>query len=239
VRPMYYAYYRGVAPLAEPASELFFHGGHIGYLMPMEPELDCLVLDIQADEFEQFRSDPEAQFEAAIRRLPGMAPRLETARREGPVYGTRGVDNYMRVPSGPGWVLTGDAGVCKDPSTGTGIMDAFTQSFLLAEALGATLDGADWETAMADYHRRRDAAVSSSYRSALAFAREGEVPAESLGWLQGVLASPGLVRLLAKSFPTAARTPDVFPPGVLRSLERTVGVSTDALSTSLHQRRAA
>ena len=35
---------------------------------------------------------------------------------------------YFREPSGPGWVLTGDAGHFKDPGPGRGIGDAFIQA---------------------------------------------------------------------------------------------------------------
>jgi 2-polyprenyl-6-methoxyphenol hydroxylase-like FAD-dependent oxidoreductase len=220
LRPVYYAYYRGVAPLPEPACEVFYHGGHIGFVLPMEPDMDCLALEIQPEEFASFRADPVARFEAAFAALPGMAARLARAERQGAVLGTRGVENFLRVPYGPGWALTGDAAYCKDPSTGTGIEDAFRQSIMLADALNETLDGADWEVTLSRYHRARDAAVGPAFRATLAYTRTGAVPAEALAWLQGVLAVPGLVRLLALGLPALAGSPDLFPAGVLPLLER-------------------
>ena len=238
MRPMYYGYYHGVEPLPETANELFFQDGHAGYVLPMEPGRDCLVLEIQPQEYDCFRADPAGRFDAAFRRLPGMARRLERAQREGPMYGTRGVENYLRVPCGPGWALTGDAAFCKDPSTGTGIQDAFTQSFLLAEALDAALDGADWDMTMAGYHARRDRAVRSAYRATLAFTEAGDVSAEALAWLQGVLAYPGLVRMLAQGFPAAARSPEVFPAEVLPTLERNARAFAAAEDRSAHRQAA-
>ena len=238
LRPMYYAYYRGVTPLPEPAGEVFYQGGHIGFVLPMELDMDCLALEVQPEEFESFRADPAGQFEAAFRALPGMAKRLNGAVRQGPVFGTRGVENFLRVPYGPGWALTGDAAYCKDPSTGTGIEDAFRQAFLLAPALGAALDG-DWETALAAYHRRRDAAVLSTYRSTLNYTRTGDIPAESLAWVQGVLSNPGLVRLLAMGLPAAVRAPGAYPTGVADAIERSARLFGATIEAQPEEWRAA
>src|SRR5215212_7094885 len=37
LRPVYYAYYRGVTPQPAPAVELFYHEDRIGFVLPMEP----------------------------------------------------------------------------------------------------------------------------------------------------------------------------------------------------------
>jgi 2-polyprenyl-6-methoxyphenol hydroxylase-like FAD-dependent oxidoreductase len=239
LRPVYYAYYRGLAPLPEPAVEVFYQDGHIGFVLPMEPERDCLALEVQLEEFEWFHADPAGRLEAALHRLSGMARRIERARREGPVYGTRGVENFLRVPFGPGWALTGDAAYCKDPSTGTGIQDAFTQAFPLAEALGAALDGAAWEQAMAAYHRQRDEAVLPTYRSTIAYTRTAEAPAEAQAWLQSVLASPGLVRLLATNFPAVARSAEVFPAALQPAIARGAHLFGAAAAASAEVEQAA
>jgi 2-polyprenyl-6-methoxyphenol hydroxylase-like FAD-dependent oxidoreductase len=235
-RPLYYAYYRNVLPLPEPMLEVFYQGGRIGFVMPMEPGIDCLALELQPGEFSRFRADPAGRFDEAIRSLPGMARRLTGARRDGPVRGTRGVENYLRVPYGPGWALTGDAAYCKDPSTGTGIEDAFRQAFLLEEPLGAALDGADWDATMAAYHERRDAAVLPAFRNTLAYTRMGALPDESLAWFQAVAANAGLVRQLATAFPIAAQATGVFPAGLLGAIERSAGrfVATYDTAEALH-----
>jgi flavin-dependent dehydrogenase len=129
------------------------------------------------------------------------------------------VDNVMRVPYGPGWALTGDAAFCKDPSTGTGIEDSFRQSFLLAQALDAALDGADWETTLAGYHQRRDEELMASYRSTLSYTRTTDMPVDALAWLQAIAANAGLVRLLGHNLPAAIQAPGVFPRGLLASIE--------------------
>jgi 2-polyprenyl-6-methoxyphenol hydroxylase-like FAD-dependent oxidoreductase len=223
LRPVYYAYYRGVTPQPTPALEVFYQDGRIGFVLPMEPGIDCLALEVQPEEFPAFRADPDGRLDSVLRMLPGMATRMADAERDGPVRGIRGVENYLRIPYGPGWALTGDAAFCKDPSTGTGIEDAFRQSFLLADALGAALDGADWEATMAAYHRRRDEAVLPGYRSTITYARTDDPSPEALGWLQAVAANAGLVRLLGQAFPAAVQAPGVLPAGLLPSIERSAG----------------
>jgi 2-polyprenyl-6-methoxyphenol hydroxylase-like FAD-dependent oxidoreductase len=239
LRPVYYAYYRGVTPLPEPAVEIFYQDGHIGFVLPMQPGLDCLALEVQPEEFPSFRADPAGRFEEAFRRLSGMRTRLAGARREGKVQGTRGVENFFRVPYGPGWVLTGDAAYCKDPSTGTGIEDAFRQAFLLAEPLGATLDGAGWESTMRAFHQKRDETFLPVYRSTLAYTQAGDVPSESLAWVQAVIANAGLVRQLGAVLPAALQASGVLPVGVLPSIERSAGRFAAASHNGSAERQAA
>ncbi len=201
LRPVYYGYYNGVAPLPEPTLELFFGGGRLGFLFPMRPGEDCLALELSPDEFEEFRTDPQARFEQCFAGLPGMKARLAGARLEGKLLGTKGVANYFRVPYGPGWALTGDAAYLKDPSTGSGIGDALTQAFMLAGALGSWLDGAEWEPTMAEYQRRRDEALLPFYELTLEHTRSPDMPPEGLAALRGALVSPVTMRLLASALP--------------------------------------
>ena len=239
LRPIYYAYYRNVVPMPEPAVEVFYQDGHIGFVLPMQPGIDCLVLEVQPAEFPAFRADPVGSFEEAFRRLSGMRTRLADAQREGRVWGTRGVENFFRVPYGPGWALTGDAAYCKDPSTGTGIEDAFRQAFLLAEPLGAALDGADWERTMARFHQQRDEVFLPAYRGTLAYTRAEEVPAESLAWVQAVIANTGLVRQVATAFPAALQAPDVLPAALLPAITRGAARFAAAGAAAVPQSNAA
>ena len=210
LRPAYYGYFRGVEPLGEPTLEIFFAGDHIGFVFPMEPDVDCLAVEMQPADFDVFRRDPQRCLEARLRALPGMARRMRGAVLEGPVKGTRGIENYFRVPYGPGWALTGDAGYCKDPSTGLGIGDAFTQAFLLAEAIHRGLDG-DWDEALSAFHQRRDEAMMPLYRATLAYTRAGAVPEESLDLLRAVLSSPPFARMLATGFAATLAQAPGFP----------------------------
>jgi flavin-dependent dehydrogenase len=200
-RPAYYGYYHGIAPLTEPAVELFFVDRTVGFLFPMRPGEDCIALELQAEDFDEFRADPQTVFEERFRALPGMEARLDGAALEGKLKGTKGVANFLRVPYGPGWALTGDAAYLKDPITGLGIGDAVTQAFLLADALGAWLDGGDWDETMAGYHARRDELLLPLYELTVRMLDGISPPAAELDRLRAVLANPFTARGLSYWLP--------------------------------------
>jgi 2-polyprenyl-6-methoxyphenol hydroxylase-like FAD-dependent oxidoreductase len=219
LRPGYYGYFHGVTPLGEPTLELFFQDEQIGFIFPMEPGVDCLAIEAQPRDFEEFRRAPATVLVERFKRFHGMATRLAGATLEGGALGARSVENYFRKPYGPGWVLTGDAGYCKDPSTGLGMGDALAQALLLEGALDAVLSGADWESSLAEFQRKRDEAMMPLYQATLAFTQAPETPSQALAWLRSVLSLPSFVRMLAATFPAAVAAPGVLPPPTLKRLE--------------------
>lgn len=218
LRPVYYGYYEGVAPLPETAIELYFGGDVVGFLFPMRPGEYCLALELQPDDFDEFRHDPQDVFEQRYRALPGMEPRLREARLEGKLKGTKGVPNFLRVPYGRGWALTGDAACLKDPVTGFGIGDALTQSLLLADSLGTWLDGAGWDETMAAYHTRRDEKLLPMYEATLEFAGMADPSSEELDRLRAVTMLASNLRLLATALP--ANLAAVLPPDRVQLVEQ-------------------
>jgi flavin-dependent dehydrogenase len=68
-----------------------------------------------------------------------------------------GTPAFLRVPSGPGWALVGDAGYWKDPLSTHGMTAALRDAELLARAvLDAPTPGPRQDAALADYGRLRD-----------------------------------------------------------------------------------
>jgi 2-polyprenyl-6-methoxyphenol hydroxylase-like FAD-dependent oxidoreductase len=89
---------------------------------------------------------------------------VDEGKREERFVGTADVPNFFRQPYGPGWALVGDAGYHKDPVTAQGITDAFRDAEWLVEAIDAGFAGRQpLAEALADYQRRRDAAVLPMY----------------------------------------------------------------------------
>ena len=78
----------------------------------------------------------EAHFLETIELTPSFADRVRDGKREEPIVGAA-VPNFFRKPTGPGWVLVGDAGYIKDPITAQGINDAFRDAERCAVALDA------------------------------------------------------------------------------------------------------
>ena len=212
MRPAYYGYFHGVTPLPDPALEIIYVRNQIGFVFPMRPDEDCLALEFQPEDFEAFRADPLATFLERFGALPGMAARLAGARLEGKLLGTRGIENYFRKPYGAGWALAGDAGYLKDPATGTGIGDALTQTFPLAQALDAALRGADWEASLGAFQRARDEALLPMYRFTMGAVQLRDAPPESMAWLRAAVMSPHVCRQVMYWLPSPLATE--LPPAV-------------------------
>jgi 2-polyprenyl-6-methoxyphenol hydroxylase-like FAD-dependent oxidoreductase len=227
MRPVYYGYFHGVKPLQDVAVELFFVADRVGFLFPMRPDEDCLVLEVQPDEFELFRADLQTAFWERYRALPGMEERLAHAELEGKLQGTRGIANHFRKPFGPGWVLAGDAGYLKDPSTGLGIGDALSQNFRLAKALDAALRGADWDASLSAFQRRRDETMLPLYQETLTATQLRDAPSESLDWLRSALINPHFTRSLLYwlSAVLGSGLPDDLQP-TMRRLAGLMGAAT-------------
>lgn len=210
LRPAFYGYFHGIEPRPEATLELFFGGDQIGFLFPMRAGEDCIAIEFQPEDFEEIRTGHAAAFEARVRKLPDMARRMQNAKLEGKMIGVKGIDNHFRKPYGAGWALTGDAGYLKDPSTGTGIGDAMEQSFMLADALGAYFDGADWEATMSAFQQKRDQMMKPMYDATLAFTRMRDLAPAEEAILKAVFLSPATTRSIAHSI--VAHLPNLLSP---------------------------
>jgi flavin-dependent dehydrogenase len=210
LRPAYYAYFKGIEPRAEVTLEIWFGGDQIGFQFPMREGEDCIALEIQPEEFEGFRAGHAAAFEDRVRKLPDMGRRMRNAQIEGKVIGVKGIDNYFRKPYGPGWALTGDAGYLKDPSTGLGIGDALEQAFMLAEALGAWFDGADWGATMLAFQQKRDQTMKPLYDATLDFTRMRDIGPAQQNLLKAVFLSPSTTRAFA--YAAVEQLPSLLSP---------------------------
>jgi 2-polyprenyl-6-methoxyphenol hydroxylase-like FAD-dependent oxidoreductase len=154
---------------------------------PTHDDLTVVSVSLPLDEFRAARADIAGTYHRTIAEVaPELADRLAGGRREERWVGA-GVPGYFRRPYGPGWALVGDAGYLKDPCTAQGMTDAFQHAELLADALDAALRGRrDFDDALADYQRRRDAAVLPMYE--FTCARAGlEPPAPEAVALLGAL----------------------------------------------------
>jgi 2-polyprenyl-6-methoxyphenol hydroxylase-like FAD-dependent oxidoreductase len=172
-RAMYYAYYRGIAPHDGPAAEFHYRGNNMVYCFPCDHELTLLAASVPIAEFASFKRDPETRFTEELRAMSALAPRLDTAAREGPIRGTGSIPGWLRVPFGEGWALVGDAGMIMDPWSGQGIDQASTHAVYLAGHLAQFLSGTtDWDQAMQAYHHDRNTFSRKTYERTCRFSRD-------------------------------------------------------------------
>ena len=162
----YYSYWSGI--VGENA-ELCLHNDTGVLAFPTHHGMTCVALMRRIGDFREFRSDIDGNYRRyAAAALPMIGDQLATATREEKYIGTAETQNYFRRPYGPGWALVGDAGYHRDPVTGLGIMDAFRDAELLADAIDEGFAGrAPLDDAMAAYEQKRNAAAKPDYERTL------------------------------------------------------------------------
>jgi len=150
----YYAYYSGV-PM--DGAEVHFRDDCIIFGFPTNDGRTCLAVEYPYSRFQEVRAEIEGSVNRSLTLAPDFAERVMAGRREERFIGTGDLPNFFRTPHGPGWALVGDAGYHKDPVTGNGIMDAFIDAELLADAIDAGFAGrAPLDHALAGYEQARN-----------------------------------------------------------------------------------
>jgi 2-polyprenyl-6-methoxyphenol hydroxylase-like FAD-dependent oxidoreductase len=153
------------------------------------PTNDGLTLVLVGCPFAQaadFRRDVEASYMAAIDREPELAKRMRSATREERIVGG-GVPNFLRTPSGPGWILVGDASYTRDPITAQGITHAFHSAEWCADALDDVLSGRrTFDDATEDYRATRDRDVLPLYELTTQLATLEPPPPELQAYLGSI-----------------------------------------------------
>jgi 2-polyprenyl-6-methoxyphenol hydroxylase-like FAD-dependent oxidoreductase len=129
------------------------------------PTNDGLVMTYVAwpvDEFDTFRRDPAANLLATLDHAGTLGDRARQAVAVEPIRGTTDLPNVMRTPTGPGWVLVGDAGLAMDPITGLGMGHAMRDAELAAALIvaGGARHGGNGSIA---YARTRDKEATPIY----------------------------------------------------------------------------
>ena len=174
-------YYRYVRDFPSPGggdpdgAEFSFLGDQVAYVFPSDERTTCVAVSFNLEDFEavkRHRGFVEG-FEAHLARHRGIADRYFSSSPDGRVLGRAPVENYVRVPAGPGWALVGDAGLHQDPWSGYGIDVASRSGVFLAEAVCDWLVGDVAEdTAMERYRRRRDEFARPIYRETVEQGRD-------------------------------------------------------------------
>lgn len=175
-RAIYYCYMRGFPGPGGSVSdgpEFSRIEDEIAYVFPSDDGVACVALSVNLPTFRWMRQRPHERFCERIAAHRGIAARFRGATWQGRLLACGPEGNYVRVPVGAGWALTGDAGMHQDPWSGTGIDKAMVHATFLAEALGEWFAGQRAEQAvLAAYHTRRNADGMASYRSTVDLSRD-------------------------------------------------------------------
>jgi flavin-dependent dehydrogenase len=180
----YYTYWSGL-PI-DGKFAVYSRPGRGWAVAPTHDDLTLVVAGWPYAEFEANKKDVEGNYLKMFDLVPEFADRIHGAKREARFAGTA-VENYFRKPFGPGWALVGDAGYNKDFITAQGIIDAFRDAELCANALDDSLSGArSFDDAMGEYQSTRDAHVLPMYEFTCQLATLEPPPPEMVQLLAAV-----------------------------------------------------
>jgi 2-polyprenyl-6-methoxyphenol hydroxylase-like FAD-dependent oxidoreductase len=159
----YYTYWSGI-PV--DGNRFYFRDGIVIGVLPTNDDWTLIFYQRPIAEFHECRKDVEGSYMKTIGRVPELAAEVRHARREARFLGTADLENFFRKPYGPGWALAGDAGYHKDPITALGIMDAFRDAELLADAIDAGFSGRrPLDDALGAYEQQRNDASVALYEN--------------------------------------------------------------------------
>lgn len=174
----YWLYFSG-ADLSGPPTFVFHRWGdrHI-FAAPADHGLYLVGVSPEHHERERFRENLLDSVMRHVMSCEPIAKIVGQAEVASKIYGIMHFNGYFREPSGPGWVLLGDAGHFKDPAAGRGIGDAFRQADTVAPEIIAGLRETDaaLDARLTRWGRWRDRSYSDYYWLAADIGRRGPLP---------------------------------------------------------------
>jgi 2-polyprenyl-6-methoxyphenol hydroxylase-like FAD-dependent oxidoreductase len=178
-RFLYWAFFEGVDLGPEPFQVFHQWDGRYVAGNPTDSGLYQVLVVPELPELPAFRQDLERSLLAYANSCEPVAKAIAPARRVGKIHGITRFEGFFREPSGPGWVLVGDAGSFKDPAPAQGIGNALVQVDALAPAIARALGGPpeQLDQAMARWGRWRDKDEAEHYWLSFDVGRAGPPPA--------------------------------------------------------------
>ncbi|MCA9914343.1 MAG: NAD(P)/FAD-dependent oxidoreductase [Anaerolineae bacterium] len=235
---IYYAYWQGVAPLAEDgektAAAYEGDGKTYGFLvMDSADDQTVVAVEGRAEVLNPEAGKVETFYLEMLQSNPRLWQRMKNAERVTTVRGMRNTSNRYHEAGGAGWMLVGDAYHQKDPLDGQGIYNAVATGKVLAKTLRRWRDGElSWEQAIEEYdegarvktyamYRRLQSQVQMSFYA-------GETGLQIPGWMtqtmgRWLLQDPQFTELMGKTI-TRQIPPDMAtlltPPTMLGAMAR-------------------
>jgi 2-polyprenyl-6-methoxyphenol hydroxylase-like FAD-dependent oxidoreductase len=161
--PVQVSYYTYFSNLPTDTFETYVRPHRGWAVVPTHDGLTVVIVARPIAEFEENRKNIEENYFKTFDLVPAFAERIRSAKREAQFSGTS-VSGYFRKPFGSGWALVGDAGYNKDFIPAMGILDAFRDAELCANAMDETFSGKrTFEDALSAYQRIRDQQVLPMY----------------------------------------------------------------------------
>jgi flavin-dependent dehydrogenase len=223
-RALFWSFFEG-AEIGEPTFVFHRWGKHMVQACPTDSGLYQVGVFVDLADLDYFRAELDAHF---LNRAFSCQPVARAIAQAEVVDKLRGIsrwEGFFREASGPGWVLTGDAGHFKDPAPGRGIGDAFLQAERLASLIAPALKGPDEaiDAATARWGRWRDKEFAEHYWFANDLGSVEPLPAV-LPEVLGLLESEGKASLVLEINNHRLKPSQLLTPGrLLRATARALG----------------
>jgi flavin-dependent dehydrogenase len=156
----FYCYWQDVEILA---GELYSRDRRVAGAWPTDQGMVVTYVGWPASEFDAFRADPAGHVLRTLDACGTLGARVRAGRRVGPARGTSDLPNEIRLSSGPGWALAGDAGLVMDSITGQGMGHALRDADLLSDAIITGLGSGRLDRSLARYAKQRDAETKAMF----------------------------------------------------------------------------
>ncbi|MEU6420798.1 FAD-dependent oxidoreductase [Streptomyces spiralis] len=212
----YYTYWQDV-----PADlELYERPGGWVATVPTHDAATLVLAYFPQSRFEEVRTDAWRAYREQIRATaPALHERLADARPVERLHGSGDQQNFFRQPTGPGWVLVGDAAHHKDSITARGISDAFQQVEDLVAAVSGTLGGDPvlLDAALSRFAEDGRARLAPGYEATLGAARL-DPHEQRLSLLRAVQSDPELTAIYLDLVAGIASASDLYTPRLLTLL---------------------
>ncbi|WP_086731302.1 FAD-dependent oxidoreductase [Streptomyces carpinensis] len=212
----YYTYWQDV-----PADlELYERPGGWVATVPTNDAATLVLAYFPQARFAEVRTDAHRAYMEQIRATaPALHDRLAGAKPTERLHGCGDQENFFRQPTGPGWVLVGDAAHHKDSITARGISDAFQQVEALVEAVTGTLGGdpALLDAALARFAEDARARLVPGYEATLGAARL-DPHEQRLSLLRAVQSDPELTAIYLDMVAGIASASALYTPRLLALL---------------------
>jgi 2-polyprenyl-6-methoxyphenol hydroxylase-like FAD-dependent oxidoreductase len=210
-----YSYWRGIDL---DGIELYVRPGRVFVATPTNDGLTLVAQQVPVAEAARYKGRVEAAYYETLAEVPHLAERVVAGERAERFRFARTPDSFFRQPAGPGWALVGDAGYHKDPITAQGMLDAFRDAELLADAIDTGLDG-DLAGELLAYQRVRDTAAMPMYEFTCALADVEAPPTEETRQLIAALhGRPEHISRFLGLIAGSVRVPEFFDPASVAAI---------------------
>jgi len=160
----YYSFWKNVK-LDEFFHVKFNKEREVVFICPSNNAMTVVCLVIPLEDLGSFRQDYERNYLRRLEKHETLAKRLHGGTIGSRVAGFSYTRMWRRKPFGPGWILTGDAGMHADPVGGRGIQFAFQQAELLSKSICDVLGGRTaFEESLSSFQKERDALTEGEYQ---------------------------------------------------------------------------